>query len=723
METRTESKIAFSDVFFSSLIKLPKTQQKKVDQFIKKFRTNSKSSGINYEKINDAANPLMRSVRIDNTYRGIILKPEVGSIHLLLWVDHHDDAYAWARSHQCKINPETGVIQLYQSRTIVKEVKEKPLNNFESKPEKQKSLLFADFTKNQFARIGLPIEFNDQIFSLMLVEQLQSLKNALPVDAYEALSMIAEGLSYEEVLSEYNDNVSNEVIDINDYESAIKRSGSQRRFVLVEDEDIQKMLDAPLEKWRVFLHPSQQKIINRNWNGPVRVLGGAGTGKTVVAMHRAKWLASDVITGQPKKVLFTTFTKNLATDIKVNLGEICSKEELHMIEVTNIDAWVSQFVRRHNFKYRIVFTNDSNQLRSKCWKMALQNKPEELSFSKYFYQDEWRLIIQENSITSLHEYIKVKRSGRGTRLNRSERMLIWPVFEEYIKQLEFKNLREMTDATKDCLQIIKTKKIKPLYQSVIVDEGQDMGTHVYSLLRAIVAEQKNDMFIVGDGHQRIYQSKVVLGHCGINIVGRGRKLRINYRTTEETHNVALSVLKGSLVDNLDGGIDTSKGYISLMNGIVPEQTLYPTFKDECNAIVEILKSLETAGAFLNDICLVARTNSFRNDYMSALEKAGIKCHEIKTNASESRSVEGVRLGTMHRVKGLEFQHVLVVGVNKDVVPLGVFASDDPIEIRNFELNERALLHVAMTRAIKSLFVTSWGAPSKFLSSVENKGKQ
>lgn len=704
------TQVAISADFLTAMMNLPRAQQKKVNQFVNKFRNDPRNTGINYEKIHDAANPYMRSVRIDQTYRGIILQPERGDIYILLWVDHHDEAYDWARRHQCKIHPSTGAIQLFQTQT--KTVVEAEQQKVETEVPTR---LFENYNIDQLVKLGLPEEFEKKAFSLASLEQLQSIQNEFPVEAYEALYMIASGLPYDEVLTDYNDNSSNEDIDVDDYAAAIERNGSKRRFVIVDDEELQKMLDAPLEKWRVFLHPSQRKLIERNWNGPVRVLGGAGTGKTVVAMHRAKWIASQIVETLNKKILFTTFTKNLAADINVHLGQICSKAELERIEVINMDAWVGKFIRRHDYKYQVVFTNDSNPKRRKCWQYALQNMSSELSLPERFYQEEWQLVVQEQDITSLKEYIKAKRTGRGTRLNRKERILIWPVFEEYQLQLSHMNLREMTDATKDCLETIKTKEIKPLYESVIVDEGQDMGTHAYKLLRVLVEESSNDIFVVGDGHQRIYRNKVVLGRCGINIVGRSKKLRINYRTTEETRRMAVSVLEGISVDDLDDGEDDNTGYVSLMHGTSPEQTNYTSFNEEVDSIVEVIESLVAADAKQNEICLVARTNSLRDDYSRALNKSGFQTYEIKTNGAEDRNIEGVRVATMHRVKGLEFQHLFVAGVNEGTVPLGIVQSDDPVEIREFELSERALLHVAMTRAIKSLVVTSYGQPSNFLT--------
>ncbi|QEP42980.1 DNA helicase [Ectothiorhodospiraceae bacterium BW-2] len=706
--------VAIASDFLTAMMNLPKTQQKKVNQFVNKFRNNPTAAGIHYEKINNAANSLMRSVRIDNSYRGVVLKPEQGELFILLWVDHHDEAYAWARSHQCKIHPATGTIQLYATETILAEHEvTKPSDKPDELAQDATQPIFSDYSNQQLIAIGLPEELLSPIRTLRSLVDLEQLTNRLPSDAYEALYFLADGIPYEEVLDDYTSTQTH--IDTDDYSAALEREGSKRRFVLVSDEELEKMLDAPLEKWRIFLHPSQRKLVERDWNGPVRVLGGAGTGKTVAAIHRAKWLVNHLPPSN-QKVLFTTFTKNLASDIRDHLALICNHHELQRVEVSNIDAWVYSFLKRNSYSYQIVFPNDSNPARQQCWQLALDVQPAELDLTDRFYEEEWRLVIQAQKITTKQAYIKAKRTGRGTRLNRKERLLVWPVFEEYMLQLSHSNLREMPDAMQDCIQIIEQKSIKPIYSAVIVDEGQDMGKTAYQLLRRVVAEQPNDLFIVGDGHQRIYRNKVVLGQCGINIIGRSRKLRINYRTTEETKKLAVSVLEGVSVDDLDGGGDDNRGYVSLMHGEAPEVINFTNFTEELDAICERIEQLEAAGALLKDICVVARTKDLLNSYAKELEKAGFSTYEILANGSEDRNIKGVRIATMHRVKGLEFQHILIAGANIDKLPLKLTAATtDPVELREHELSERALLHVAMTRAIKSLTITSYGQMSEFIN--------
>lgn len=707
--------VAISQDFLTAIVRLPRAQQKKVNQFVSKFRNDPLATGINYEKINDAANSDMRSVRIDQAYRGIVLKPKQGNVYILLWVDHHDEAYDWARRHQCKIHPKTGAIQLYttninenQSEPESTEVVDKALE----KPE-ELSYLFSNYSSEQLLELGLPEEFIDKITKIRTIQELEDFSDNLPNEAYEALYFLADGIPYDEVLDDYKSNAAEE-FDTEDFAAALAREGSKRRFVVVDDEALEQMLDAPLEKWRVFLHPSQRKLVERDWNGPVRVLGGAGTGKTVAAIHRAKWLSSNLNGSSNRKILFTTFTKNLAADISEHLAQICSHSELSNIETVHIDSWVHKFLKRNNYNYDIVYPGDTNPKRVNSWKRALDNKSPELDLSDHFYEEEWKLVVQEQSITDKSEYIRAKRNGRGTRLNRKERLLAWAVFEEYLLQLNHNRIKEMPDAMRDCIAIIDSKNIKPIYESVVVDEGQDMGSQAYELIRRIVPEGKNDIFIVGDGHQRIYRNKVVLGRCGINIIGRSRKLRVNYRTTEETKQLAVSVLDNVPVDDLNAGQDTSKGYVSLMHGELPEIIVKDSFGEEADAIVERIEQLEAAGAKLQDICIVARTKRYRDAIGNELSKSGIQVYEVMANGVDRRHHEGVRLATMHRVKGLEFQNVFIVGCSQNNIPLQNFKSDDPVELREHEMSERALLHVAMTRAMRSLTISCNGELTSFL---------
>ena len=207
-------------------------------------------------------------------------------------------------------------------------------------------------------------------------------------------------------------------------------------------------------------------------------MGGAGTGKTVVAMHRAKYLAANVFTSKEDRILFVTFSKNLATDIKQNLRKLCSCDAIQRIEVVNIDAWVCDFLKKHGFSYKILF---SQQQRAMYWENAVNQAPCDLDFEQVFYEDEWEHVIQANGITSLMEYLTVSRVGRGQGISRSVRKKIWPVFEEYRNQLDRAQLKEMIDLVREARMFLKEQGDILPYRSIIVDEGQDMGKEVYLL--------------------------------------------------------------------------------------------------------------------------------------------------------------------------------------------------------------------------------------------------
>jgi superfamily I DNA/RNA helicase len=451
--------------------------------------------------------------------------------------------------------------------------------------------------------------------------------------------------------------------------------------------------------------------VERNWNGPVRVLGGAGTGKTVVAMHRAAWLVRNLYSQSNDRILFTTFTRNLAADIHENLRSICKEEELSHVEVVNLDRWVYNFLKRNGYEYKIVYPGDD--ILKEFWEQAVTVAPDEPALPFSFYPEEWEKIIQTREITNLKEYLKASRIGRGVPLNRKARQAIWPVFEEYRLLLNQKGLREVDDAMRDARHVLQTDNKTLLYRAIVVDEAQDMGAQAFRLLRHMVPEGKNDLFIVGDAHQRIYRHKVVLGRCGINIKGRGRKLRINYRTTEENRNWAVSLLKDVPIDDLDDGQDDQKGYKSLMRGNKPVIRHYNSFQEEVDAIAEFIRGNEKN---LCSICLVTRTNQLLKSYGEALSQKDISLYFIKRSAPEDRRTEGLRLATMHRVKGLEFETIIIAGVNDGIIPhdKALSYTSDPTVKSDAEIQERSLLYVSATRAKKELLITSFGKPSRFL---------
>ena len=691
--------MAMSVEFLAAFGRLPSAQQRGVRTLISRFNANPAASGLNYERIH-GADTAMRSLRIDRDYRAIVAKPQRGSIHLLLWADKHDDAYHWATRHRCDINPATGALQVYLPR------EDAPASAPDAAAPPAGA--FAGLKDRELMRLGVPEAMLAEVRGVADESALDAIQERLPIEAYESLFLHLAGESYEQLVREREPP---DVVDTGDFEAALKRPESQMRFAVAADEmELEAMLNAPLERWRVFLHPSQRRVVERDWNGPVRLLGGAGTGKTVVAMHRARWLVRNA----PEcRVLFTTFTRNLAADIEHNLGAICSPDEMKRIEVTNLDRWVVRFLKMRRYDFRLQFNRDPE-----AWQIALDAKPPALDLPDAFFDDEWEQVIQAADVQDKETYLRVSRTGRGTRLARSERALVWPVFAEYRAQLAERGVKEVDDAYRDAAALLAAEPPATgefgNYDAVIVDEAQDMGAPAFRLLRAIAPLGKNNLFITGDGHQRIYSGRrVVLGRCGIDIRGRSRKLRLNYRTTEQTRRWAASLLKERDIDDLDGGADDNRGIKSLTRGPEPQLAHFATREEHDAQLLAHIRDLQTQGQPLRGICVAARTSAERDAAAQAL--AGEIEHHVVGRGADDGGQEGVRVATMHRVKGLEFDHMVLASVNAGLVPLRQRGkAADAAADASMETEERSLLYVAATRAKKSLMCLSFGTPSRFL---------
>ena len=728
-------KVGIHDSFWDAFVALPKAQQKKTQQLITKFRQSPTSSGLNYERINGLLDSY-HSLRVDQTYRCIVMTPDKGDVYLLLWVAHHDDAYDWARRKRIEVNPTTGTLQTYDSvpgevpsaASVTEAASEgadiTPSGNDayttdqvstrkrEAQPDTEGARLF-NLDDFRLLGIGVPERRLTAVRDLKTTEELEHIKSLLPGEAWEALALHAEGMSWKDIWEDYGPS-SNVVVDISDVGAALERDSSKRRFHVVDsDEELQAILAAPLEKWRIYLHPSQRKLVERGWNGPVRVLGGAGTGKTVVAMHRAVWLAREL--SDDNRVLFLTYNTNLASDIANNVKGLASIEELARIEVINIDAWVTRFLKSRKYSAVIKYETQLEDL----WKdvIARMEAPPGQPLPDSFYIEEWERIVLPNRINRREDYLTVSRAGRGVALNRRQRAMIWDVFDDMRGEMSQRGWRTWQDAMLDARDLIANDAAIHQYRHVVVDESQDMGPEALQLIRGLVPEYANDLFLVGDGHQRIYRRRAVMGHCGIKIVGRAFKLKINYRTTEQIRRFASAVLEGQVIDDLNGDDDGSADYISLTSGPEPELAGFDTQDEEIEWIARRLKALSDLDESTANVCVMVRTVRLRDDYYTALRAHGVNVVLLE-NRADNQKVAGVRIGNMHRVKGLEFRHVIVAAMCKDVVPnrYAIRGSKDKTELRDKELAERALVHVCASRAIESLGVSWFGEASEYLTS-------
>lgn len=690
-------KVALSNDFLLQLAKLPAKVHTKVMKWAIQFQADPKSLGINYENINGARDPNLKSVRLDGDWRGIVFKPSTGDVYVLLYVDRHDVAYRWAENRKLTINPVTGAMQMLAFESVTEQVPdEAPGTNAVAAEDAVEvpavattPVLFAGLEDRELMSLGVPQELLAFVRGIASEDELDAKQAQLPLEAYEGLFLVAAGDTLSQVLNARETRV-DKVIDTSDFAAALATPESQSRFVMVsDDESMTAILNAPLAQWRVFLHPTQKKLTVGDRSGPVRVLGGAGTGKTVLAMHRAKWLAENR-TEANQKVLVTTFTRNLAADIEQNLRTLCSSEAFTRLEVRNLDAWVNAFMRSRKLEHRIVYDRKQDAA-YQAWQAALAIKDSSLDLPDNFYENELEQVVLAQGITTLDQYRTARRTGRGVILGRAKRDAVWPVFEEYRGQLVSRKLKEVDDAYREVADVLsaEAEKSKPLYSAIVADETQDLGPQALRLLRALVPAGPNDLFFVGDGHQRIYsRNKAAMSRCGIDIRGRARKLYLNYRTTDEIRRQAVALLEGCEIDDLDDGHDETKRYKSLSHGPAPTVLSVEGIEAAAKHAIEFVRQWNTAqgeGLPLS-FCVIAASEKSRDAMAGLMQAAGLRCIAITAQSNHADARDVVHLATMHRAKGLEFDCVVVVA------PKNYLGDTDETATK------RKLLYVALTRA-------------------------
>lgn len=686
-------KVALSQDFLLQLSKLPSSVHSKVMKWAIQFQSDPTSPGLNYENINGARDANLKSVRLDRDWRGIVFKPNSGDVYVLLYVDHHDDAYRWAENRKLAINPVTGAMQMVvvESVAAVEAIPTQPIpvaREVQAQKTEAQLPLFSGLEDRELLSLGVPEEMLAEVRHLTSEPQLDALQSRLPVEGYEGLFLVAAGDTVSQVLNARETRVDRKV-DTTDFATALATPESQSRFVIVDnDEAMLAIMNAPLAQWRVFLHPTQHKLASGDRSGPMRVLGGAGTGKTVLAMHRARWLA-DNRTPDGKKVLFTTFTKNLASDIEQNLRTLCGSTTLAKLEVRNLDTWVHGFMRSRKLEHRIVYDRKQDAA-LQAWQAAMAVRDTTLDLPDNFYEQELEQVVLAQGITTRDQYRTARRTGRESVLSRAKRDAVWPVFEEYRGQLSSRKLKEVDDAYREVADLLLADGQRASdYSAIVIDETQDFGPQALRLLRAVIPTGLNDLFFVGDGHQRIYsRNRAAMSKCGIDIRGRARKLYLNYRTTDEIRRQAVALLEGCEVDDLDDGRDESRRYKSLSHGPAPSVVTAYGIEAAAAQVVGFIKFLREGkgDGEAPSVCVIASSEKNREALAKQVQGAGLSCVTITAQANHSDSRGVVHFATMHRAKGLEFDAVVVVAPNT------YFGTPEDTG------NQRKLMYVALTRA-------------------------
>lgn len=665
-------RVAIAKSFLTALNRVQPAQRKKVNELITKFSDNPTAAALNFESLQGMKDPKVRTLRVDQKYRAVCVHPPKGNVYLFVWVDNHDEAMAWAKNKVFDINATTGAIQVLDM-----EVVEQVADAVAPAPAPESASLFAELTDAQLAQTGLPAVLVPAVRAVASDGELEKLQPYLPQEAYEALFLVACGYGLESAIRESSRASTEADVDPEDFEAALDRPASRREFRLVQSEDeLLEMLDASLDTWRVFLHPNQEAIVRTNFRGPARVLGGAGTGKTVVAMHRARHLAK-LYPGE--RILFTTFNRNLATNIAGLLDKLCGPER-EQIEVTNIHSWAVAYAGKAWGTIKIVNAPQSQQ----CWDEALGGGKAALDWTRDDYQAEWKDVVQFYGVGSRDEYLKVSRAGARKKLTRAERAAIWVGLAGYRAELEQRGLVDWPDVMRRVRQHLEGAGALP-YRAVVVDEAQDIDAEQWRLLRTLAPRDDNSLFITGDAHQRIYGKPVALSQFGIHIRGRSRRLKINYRTTEQVLRYATALIEGRDFDDLDGGGDTTTGYMSLYAGPPPEVRSFDRDSDRDAFIAERIRSLLAEGTPTDEIAVVTKLRNRVKKLSDHLTKAAIE--NIVLDAESTGP--GVRVATMHRVKGLDFTHVIM---------------ELPERVRTTDPRDLSLLYVAATRPRKTLTI-------------------
>ncbi|MEY9858512.1 hypothetical protein ABH935_004127 [Catenulispora sp. GAS73] len=699
-DTTPKRSLALHRSLFAELPQFDKPLQRAIVAAVERFEQHS-HAGLHLEKIASARDPRIRTIRITEFWRGVVLTPESGGSHLLLWVLPHDEAISRAKRYRASVNSVDGSLEIRDEAIL-----DQFTPGFQAQAERSERRLFAHVGDADFRRLGIDDDILATARLLTDLDQLDRVRRSMPASQMDVLENIALGMTVEQAWKALTDGEALNV-DPADLATALSRSSGEVAF-FDDAEELREVLERPFAAWRIFLHPAQHRVAYRaSYSGPAKVTGGAGTGKTVVALHRANHLASRPGVG-PDEILLTTYTRNLAAALSANADILIPQQHRTKVRVVNFDKLANEIVSAANGKPPVVLNREAAIGR---WRdAALRAEP---GVAQEFLHEEYEEVVLAQGIETWERYAAAQRHGRGTALGAQQRKPIWDVIQKYRSDLRRDPRRTFLEVIHEAAQILQQREVK-LFRHVIVDEAQDLHPVVWRMLRAAVAPGADDLFIAGDAHQRIYGNKVSLGSLGIVTAGRSAKLRICYRTTSEILGYSLRMLGHDDVDDLEGGSDDNLGVRSVRHGVRPTLWKSASSEEETAKLAEQIRDWEKAGTPLPSIAVAARTNSIVVETLIALAQAGIKVTRLDSQNTEG---DGVRIGTMHALKGLEFSHVVLASVNADVLPapwLFKQTDRDPAAAARDLHAERCLLYVASSRARDKLVVSWHGRPSPLL---------
>jgi hypothetical protein len=700
--------VIINDLFVKANEDLDGAVKGKVLNFITKLQLDPTAKGLDLKPPKGAADKRVRTARVDDFWRAVLFElPNAGGF-VLATVKPHDDAYQYAANVRLRINGATGVLELFDPAAIEKALRptSEPPEGVVPRPEVPAKPLITGVTSAQLRDFGLSDEVAARVLEITDQAQFHTLCDALPELQGVALLDLLAGKPYETVYEDLFGLEDLGEIDTEDFEGALTRPGTRVQFAPATPEDLIAAFNGQLAAWRVWLHPLQRKLAYHDgWNGPFRVTGGAGTGKTVTALHRAHHLADRLAAGGSQgRVLVATYTRNLAEALAGQLAELRGGEAPRCVDVLNLDALASRTLRAANKGKPPNLVSDSAAVVKQAWELAADGS----SWDDRFLAEEWLDVVLAQGITDQAGYLRAPRPGRGVALNRGKRVEVWNLISRAVTHLEVEEVLTFTQAASRAADVLAARPDLQ-YTHVVVDEAQDLHPAHWRLVRALVPEGPDDIFIVGDAHQRIYGKPLVLSRFGINTRGRSRRLTINYRTSEEILRWSVGVMGGEPVDDLDGSPETLLGARSAFTGPDPVIISARDRRDEGRQLTKQVKTWVDEEFQEESIGVLCPSNAEVDTAARALKSAGIPAVVVSGYATPATG--SVQVMTMHRAKGLEFRCVAMTGLGpvKLASPRSAATEEEKLRLAT----ERALIYVAGTRARERLTLLGVGDMSRF----------
>jgi hypothetical protein len=683
-----------ADTFTDSLGRLTGDEQKSAKMAAFDLQLNPAQPGLSFHKLDKAKDKNFWSIRVTSDLRMIVHR--TGNSLLLCYVGHHDDAYHWAERRRLETHPKTGAAQLVEIRERVQEITVPKYIEEERPATRPKA--FHNISEGTLLSYGVPLEWVPEVLNAT-EDELLEIAGHLPAEAAEALLNLATGIRPplpEPVAPGTN---------------PFEHPDAMRRFrVMSNVEELALALNYPWERWAVFLHPEQRKLVEKDFNGPARVSGTAGTGKTIVALHRAAHLAR---THRDARILLTTFSVPLANALQAKLRLLLSNEPRlgERIEVYSMDAIGRRLYELNIGKLKIATEAQIVDLLQEASKNAGEHK-----FSLRFLTTEWKQIVDSWQLDSWEEYRDVNRLGRKTRLREEQRKLLWTIFEAVRVGLREQGLITAAGMF-NVLARHYAKGAAPPFDFTVVDEAQDIGIAQVRFLASMAGELANGLFFAGDLGQRIFQQPFSWKAAGADVRGRSTTLKINYRTSHQIRFQADRLLDPQIAD-VDGNVESRKGAVSLFNGPRPDIKRYSSPEKESQGVADWLRQLASQGLQPQEIALFVRSAAQIDRAMTAAALAGINHRALDEHVEIAPSLLSV--STMHLAKGLEFRAVGVMACDDEVIPLQerIEAVADESDLEDVYSTERHLLYVACTRARDHLLVTSTEPASEFLEDMQ-----